>query len=131
MYTTDTAFPIVPLNVTFEIVLLFITFACVILVAKRKMFGAIIYLVAQCAYFGVDAYKNIQVLVEGTPTTANYLSLFISVIAVIIPLLAVMNIGLDTGKKGSFRNKKTDWYYGTTEYDRNKDDREDTNQYKF
>lgn len=131
MYTTDAGFSIVPLNTTFEIVLLFITFVCIILVAKRKMIGAVIYLIAQCSYFGIDAYKTLQVIVEGEPQTANYISLFISIIAVVIPILAVMDIGLNTGKKGSIRNKKTDWFYGTTEYDRNIDDRADKNQYKF
>ena len=35
-FTADAGFPIVPMDVTFEVVLLFITFACIILVAKRK-----------------------------------------------------------------------------------------------
>ncbi len=116
---------------TFEIALLFITFICIIFIAKRKMIGAVAYLIAQCAYFGVDAYKTLQIIIEGEPQTANYVSLFISIIAVILPVLAVMDIGLNTGKKGSIRNKKTDWFYGTTEYDRNLDDRADKNQYKF
>ena len=59
------------------------------------------------------------------------LTLFISIIAVIIPILAIMDIGLSSGKKGSSKNKKTDWFYGTTDYDRNFDDRADQNQYKF
>ena len=101
MYTTGTKLPIAPMNVTFEIVLLFITFVCIILIAKRKMLGAVIYLIAQCAYFGVDAYKNIETIIETQPQTTTYISLFISTIAVIIPVLAVMNIGLSTGKKST------------------------------
>lgn len=131
IFTADVEFPIVPLNMTFEIVVLFITFICIILIAKRKMFGAVVYLITQGAYFGVDTYKNIQAIVEGTPQTANYVSLFISAIAVIIPILAIMDIGLSSGKKGSGKNKKTDWFYGTDEYDRKFDDRADKNQYKF
>ena len=119
------------MDVTFEVVLLFITFACIILVAKRKMIGAVVYLIAQCMYFGVDAYKALEVITAGQAQTANYLTLFISIIAVIIPILAIMDIGLSSGKKGSSKNKKTDWFYGTTDYDRNFDDRADQNQYKF
>lgn len=130
-FTADAGFPIVPMDVTFEVVLLFITFACIILVAKRKMIGAVVYLIAQCMYFGVDAYKALEVITAGQAQTANYLTLFISIIAVIIPILAIMNIGLSSGKKGSLKNKKTDWFYGTTDYDRNFDDRADQNQYKF
>ena len=131
MYTTGTKLPIAPMNVTFEIVLLFITFVCIILIAKRKMLGAVIYLIAQCAYFGVDAYKNIETIIETQPQTATYISLFISTIAVIIPVLAVMNIGLSTGKKSTGFHKKTDWFYGTREYERKMDDRADQNQYKY
>ena len=41
----------------------------------------------------------------------------------------------ETGKvpddcKG-LKNRKTDWFYGTTDYDRKFDDRADRNQYKF
>lgn len=131
LFTSDSGFPIVPMNVTFEVVLLFITFACIILVAKRKMIGAVVYLIAQCAYFGVDAYNNLRTIVEATPTTAAYLSLFISIVAVIIPILAIMDIGLSSGKRGSGKNRQTDWFYGTKDYDRNFDDRADKNQYKF
>jgi len=131
MYSTEAGFPIVPMDMTFEIVLLFVTFVCVILVAKRNMIGAIIYLIAQCSYFGVDAYKTIETIMNGQAQSANYLTLFISLIAVVIPVLAVMDIGLSTGKKGSGKNRKTDWFYGTTDYDRNMDDRADKKLYKF
>lgn len=129
MDTMELTFPIVPMNITFEIILLFITFICIVLIAKRKMTGALIYLIAQCAYFGVDAYKSIQSIVNGQ--TADYTTLFISIVAVLIPVLAIMNITLNTGNKKSTKNKKTEWFYGTTEYDRNIDERADKNQYKF
>lgn len=131
MYTSQSTFPLEPLNMTFEVILLFVTFACIILIAKRKMIGAVIYLIAQGAYFGVDGYKSLRTIIEATPTQAAYISVFIATIAIIIPILAIMDIGLDTGKKGSGKNKKTDWFYGTTDYDRKFDDRADKNQYKF
>lgn len=131
MFTTNIPFAIIPINTTFEIAVLFISFICIILIAKRKMLGAVIYSIVHAAYFGVDAYKCLQTIIEGVPTNTEYVSLFISLIAVLIPIFAIMNIGLSTGKKSSIRNKKTDWFYGTTEYDRNFDDRADKNQYKF
>ena len=85
MYTAEAEFPIVPINMTFEIIMLFVTFVCIILVAKRKMIGAVVYLIAQCAYFGVDAYKSIETIIEGQPQTANYITLFISIIYTIPP----------------------------------------------
>lgn len=129
LYTNQEAFPIIPLNMTVEIVVLFITFACIILMAKRKMLGAVIYLITQCAYFGVDGYKSLQTIVEGTPTSSTYISLMIAVIAVIIPILSIMDIGLKTGKKSG--DKKTEWFYGNPDYERKFDDRADKNQYKF
>lgn len=131
LYTAESGFYIIPINMTFEIVVLFITFVCIILIAKRKMLGAVIYLIAQCSYFGVDAYKSIETIINGQAQTANYLTLVISIIAVIIPVLAIMDIGLSSGKRGSRKNRKTDWFYGTTDYDRKFDDRADKNQYKF
>lgn len=131
LFSMEVGFGIVPMNMTFEIVLLFVTFVCIILIAKKNMIGAVIYLISHCAYFGVDAYKAVASIIEGQPQTENYISLFISVIAVVIPVLAIMGIGLSSGKKGSGKNKNTDWFYGTTDYDRNLDDRADKNQYKF
>lgn len=131
MYTAEASFMIIPMNILVEIVLLFITFLCIILIAKRKMTGAVIYLIAQCSYFGIDAYKSIETIVNGQAGDVNYITLFISVIAVLIPILAIMSIGLRNGKKSSFMNKKTDWFYGTTDYERNFDERADKNQYKF
>ena len=125
MFTGESAFPVQPMNMTIEIVILFVTFACIILIAKRKMFGAIIYLLAHCAYFGVDIYQSVS---QGD---INYLNLMVSVIGVVIPFLAFADIGLNNGKKSTGKNKKTDWFYGTTDYEREFDERADTNQYKL
>ena len=129
MYTAGAYFAVTPMNFTFEIVLLIITFICIILIAKRKMIGAVIYLIAQCSYFGIDAYKTLENLIEGQ--NIDTLSFLTSVIAIILPVLAIMSIGLRTGKKSSLKNKNTDWFYGTEEYDRKLDERADKNQYKF
>lgn len=125
MYSGGSSFPLQPMNMTFEIVLLFVAFICIILIAKRSMIGAILYLVAYGAYFGVDIYQNV------TQGTINALNLMVSIVGMIIPFLAFANIGLSTGKKGSGKNRKTDWFYGTDQYERNFDDRADTNQYKL
>lgn len=125
LYTGGGNFPVQPMNMTFEIVLLFVAFICIILIAKRSMIGAIIYLVAYGAYFGVDIYQNV------TQGTINALNLMVSIVGMVIPFLAFASIGLASGKKSSGKNKKTDWFYGTDEYERNFDERADTNQYKL
>ena len=93
------------------------------------MIGAVIYLIAQCSYFGIDAYKTLENLIEGQ--NIDTLSFLTSVIAIILPILAIMSIGLRTGKKSSLKNKNTDWFYATDEYERKLDERADKNQYKF
>lgn len=125
LYTGGSSFPVQPMNMTFEIVLLFVAFICIILIAKRSMIGAILYLLAYGAYFGVDIYQNV------TQGTINALNLMVSIVGMIIPFLAFASIGLASGKKSSGKNKKTDWFYGTDEYERNFDERADTNQYKL
>ena len=42
-----------------------------------------------------------------------------------------MDIFLNKDRKGSTRDKKTDWFYTNKDYDRKLDDRADKNQYKF
>jgi len=128
MYTSEAGFPIEPLNVGVEIPLLFVIFVCIVFIAKRKMIGAVAYLIAHWAYFGVDAYKNIEAMTQGQATTTNSISLFVSIIAVVLPILAIMDIGVNTEKT---KDGKTDFFYATDAYDRNLDDRDDKNQYKF
>lgn len=125
MYTGGSNFPVQPINMTFEIVLMFVAFICIILIAKRSMVGAILYLLAYGAYFGVDIYTNV------TKGTINSLNLMVSIIGMALPFLAFINIGLASGKKSSGKNKKTDWFYGTNDYEREFDERADTNQYKL
>ncbi len=131
LYTSDIPFTIIPLNLTAEIVLMFITFLCIVLISKRKMIGAIGYLIAHSAYFGVDLYKNIALILENQPLTSTYATLLISIVAVVIPILAIMDIGLNSGKKSILRNRNTDWFFNTHDYERKFDEREDRNHYKF
>ena len=123
--TTGTEFLIVPQNFTIEVVLLFITLACLVLLIKRSMIGAVIYLVSYLLYFGADFYKAI------TTQSGDALTLTIAVVAIIIPFLAFMDIALNTNKKSLRRHKKTSWFFDNEEIQREKDDRDDTNQYKL
>ena len=45
---------IVPFNQQMEIILLFVVLICMILIVKRKIVGALIYLVAYGLYFGTN-----------------------------------------------------------------------------
>ena len=51
-----------PINKEMEIILLFVALLCMILVVKRKIVGALIYLLSYGMYFGVNLVNNINVL---------------------------------------------------------------------
>lgn len=130
-YSLAIDFPIVPLNFATEIILLFLTLVCMIFIIKRNIIGALVYFVAYGLYFGTDFYNGIMNIINGQTVISDYLSLFVSFIGVIIPLLIVLDIFLNKDRTGVARDKKTDWFYKNKEYDRKFDDRADRNQYKF
>lgn len=130
-YTLGVDFPIVPLDFNTEIILLFVTIIAMIFIIKRNIIGALIYFVAYGWYFGNDLYNNVMNIINGQAIVSDYLSIFVSFIGVLIPFLTVMDILLNKERKGSTKDKKTDWFYENEEYTRKLDERADKNQYKF
>lgn len=130
-YSVDVNFPIVPINFSIEIILLFVTIICMIFIIKRNIIGALIYFVSYALYFGDDLYNGILNIINGQANINGYLSLFISFLGVVIPFLTVMDIFLNKNRSGNVKDKKTDWFYKNEQYDRKLDDRADKNQYKF
>lgn len=130
-YTMSIDFGIEPLDINIEIILLFVTLFCMILIIKRSIIGALIYFVGYGLYFGTDLYNGIINIMNGQTGIMDYTSLFISFIGVLIPFLTVMDIFLNKERKGSTKDKKTDWFFTNKEYERKFDERADRNQYKF
>lgn len=130
-YTMSIDFGIVPLDNNMEILLLFVTLFCMIFIIKRNIIGALVYFVAYGLYFGTDLYNQVMLIINGEAGMMDYTALLISCIGVIIPFLTVMDIFLNKDRKGSVRDKKTDWFYTNKEYERKLDERADKNQYKF
>ena len=89
------------------------------------------YFVAYGLYFGTDLYNGVINIMNEQTGLVDYASLFLSFIGVVIPFLTVMDIFLNKDRKGSTRDKNTDWFYQNKDYDRKFDDRADKNQYKF
>ena len=129
-YTMDADIGIVPLNFNIEIILLFFTLVCMIFIIKRNIIGALMYFVAYGLYFGTDLYNGVINIMNGQTGLVDYASLFLSFIGVVIPFLTVMDIFLNKDRKGSTRDKKTDWFYTNKDYDRKLDDRADKNNYR-
>ena len=123
-------FMLEPLNLPVEIILTFVTFVCIILIFKRSLIGAIVYLISNLGYYGVYLY-NIIVKTEEI-VALDYLNIIISIMGILLPLIIFIDVGMSqSNKKTSNKTKKTDWYYQNDKYDRQYDDRADRNQYKF
>jgi len=120
-----------PLDMNMEIILLFVTLLCVLLITKRKLLGAIIYVISYGMYFGVDVYNNIMKILDGAVLTLQEGSnLLMSFIGIVIPIAVLFDLLIDKNRKAHPVDKKTDWFYKNEQYDRKIDERADQNQYK-
>ena len=133
LYSNGTEFIIQPLNLTFEIILLFVTIPCMVLVIKRNVIGAACYMAVYVSYFGTAIYNTMNniISVEGL-NVGGSLDLLVSIIGIIVPVLTFFDILLNKNRKYLIgKSSSTDWYYKNKEYDRKFDDRADKNQYKI
>lgn len=120
-----------PLNQAMEIILLFVTLVCIILVVKRKLLGGIIYLIGYGMYFGVDIYNTVVSLMNGvTLEITQYAVILMSFIGIILPICVVFELLLDKNRKAHPVDKKTDWFYKNEQFDRKMDERADKNNYR-
>lgn len=120
---------ITPLNQNLEIILSFVVLVCIVLIVRRKLIGALIYLLAYGMYFGVDVINNIQTVLNGA-SMETALNVFISIIGIILPIAVLADLLLDKGRKANPKDKKTDWFYNNEQFDRKLDERSDKNNYR-
>ena len=129
-YATGKEFFVQPFNQQIEIVLLFVTFFCIILIFKGKMVGALIYLACYGVYFGTDLYNNLVPALEGgVVDDITFMQLVVSSIGIVLSVAGVMNVAILKVK--SPRAEKTSWFYDNKDFDRKKDTRADKNNYKL
>ena len=95
-------FIIKPLDLTVEIVLLFVTLLSIILIFKRSMIGALMYLISYFGYFGVYIYNIIQTT---TPEmTLDYTNIIVSALAILIAFIAFVDVGFSRRLWHGFSN---------------------------
>ena len=116
---------ITPVDANAEVVLLFISLISIVLIAKRKMLGGIIYLLTHGIYFGIDIYNNV---IAGT--SIEYGNAFFSLIGIVLPIVAIFDLLFDKAAKAHPKDDKTDWFYKNKDYDREMDERADKNNYR-
>lgn len=129
-YNLGISFITTPLDLNFEIVLLFLTFIAMILVIKRSMLGGTIYLIGYGLYFGTTIYNAIIAINEGA-ILQNYVDLMFAFIGIVLPLLVLFDLLLDKNRKEHPVDNKTDWFYKNKDYDRKLDERADKNNYRI
>lgn len=117
-------------NITYEIVLIFVSLVFFVLIAKRNKIGGFAYLLAYGAYFGTDLYNIIIKKSNGVLDINSIMNLMVAVIGILIPLLTVIDMLLEKHMRPS-SNKKTDWFFENEQFDRKFDERADRNEYKF
>ena len=122
--------PFVPLNSQIEIVISFVVLACMVLIVKRKLLGAIIYATAYGMYFGVDLFNNLGAIMNGSTASGNTVNVLVSFVAIVLACAVVFDMLIDKGRKANPKDKKTDWFYGNEQFDRKMDERADKNNYR-
>ncbi len=131
MYQMNQELAVTPINVTWEIALLFATIPCMVLVFKRNIVGAAVYLAIYATYFGDALY---QTFVNGQASglnTSNMLNVFCALLGILIPLLTFIDVLVNKNRKLGSSDRKSDWFYKNEQFDRQFDERADRNQYRL
>ena len=120
-----------PIYNNVEVILLFVVLALIPFIFKRKILAAIIYLVAYGWYFGRGLLNNVLGMINGDVLDMTaYMDMFISLIAIALPIFAIFDILFDKARTKNPVNKETDWFYKNEQYDRKLDERADKNHYR-
>ena len=128
---TNSDFMVKPIDQNIEVILLFVVLIVIPFIFKRKLIGALVYLVAYGWYFGRGLFTNAIAMIQGETLSPNtYLDMFVSFIAIVIPIIALFDILFDRARLKNPVNKETDWFYKNEEYDRKLDERADKNNYR-
>lgn len=127
--TMGIEFMVQPINVEYEIALLFVMIISIILMSKNKLSGAIILTIASIAYYGPTLLTQITNLSAGA-NIETAMQAIISIVCVIIPVFAFFIIAFAKEQEKRPVDKKTDFFYKTDKYDIKYDERADRNNYR-
>ena len=126
---------IVSYNLTFEIIISFITLICIILVIRRNLIGALAYFLMYGLYYGQHLFNSLVSIVGGeTISIALSANLVCDLMATLLAIFCLFDVILDKNRKAHPKDEKTDWYFNNKDYDeelKKRDSRDDTNEYKY
>lgn len=129
-HTLSLNFAFQPINPQLEIVILFATLPCLLLIIKRNLIGATLYLGMYGAYFGTELFNIVMNILDGQAELMNYAQALVIFIGVMIPLITFFDILFNKNRTSGKGDKKTDWFYSNDKFDREFDERADRNQYR-
>lgn len=123
-------------NLNWEIILAFVTIVCILLVIKRKMIGAWLYILLYGTYFGEHLFTTIFPVMQGKIAFSISVAtnLFCDLIAILLAIFVLLDMLVDRSRKTNPIDKRTDWYFKNKKYEDEinaRDSREDKNEYKF
>ncbi len=130
MATLKIEFMLEPINLTYEIVVLFITLFALVMVVKRNTIGALIYFSTYLLYFGSFAITEILAIVNEGGTGESYLNIGTSVLALILAVAVLIDVLFNKNRTNTSVNKKMDWFYQKGVHEREYDERADKNNYR-
>ena len=122
----------VAFNLTVEIVLLFVTILCMILILRRYLLGGIIYLLSYGYYFGGYILSNaLPKMLSGETLDMSVMqNTLVAAVGLVLAICVVFDLVVDTIRKRDPKDKKTDWFFQNEQYDRKLDERADKNEYR-
>ena len=119
------------LNLQIEIIIIFATLICILLVIKRNIIGAALYMGIYVTYFGTAIYDWFKGNSMNNLNISNSISFLSAIIGIVIPTLTFLDILINKNRKNVGLDQKTEWYYKNGKFEREYDERADRNQYKF
>ena len=119
-------------NFNVEVALLFIAILCMVLFLRRVLIGSVVYLISYGYYFGGYIFTSaIPSLTSGETLSMSVLqNTMVAAIALILALFAFSDVLIEKVRKKDPKDKKSDWFYKNSQYDRNLDERADKNEYR-
>lgn len=116
---------------TLEIIMLFVSLICFILIFKRNLSGIIIYLIGYGFYFGKYIFgTGVPALIDGQFDMVIVQNMAVAIIGILLGLFELFDMLIEKAKKKNYSDNKTDWFFKNKKYEREYDERADKNQYK-
>lgn len=131
LYQLDVDFFAQPLNLTYEITVLFASLALYMVVVKRNIVGAAAYMGLYVTYFGTAVYEAFLGAQAGGFNLVNSSDMMCTILGVVISVLTFLDVLVNKNRALGKDTKSGDWFYKNEAFDREFDERADRNQYKI